>query len=120
MIEVSFSLWLISIPSKDSISNCLNKKVLPIFQGQQGEELARVMYELLSTYRTEADAVKAQADAIECVRAALCDPGTLLFDHLLSLKPVQSLENDTAGDGKRLHALLRIFVDGRLADFEAW
>lgn len=81
------------------------------FQGQQVDALAKVMFELLSTYTTDADAVKAKDDAKECIKSAVSDPGTYVYDHLLSLKPVQSL----AGD--KMYELLKIFVSGSLQDY---
>ena len=64
------------------------------------------MFELLSTYTTDADALKAKNDAAECIKAALSDPGIFIFDHLLALKPVQSLSKE------RIYELLQIFVSG--------
>lgn len=69
------------------------------------------MFELLSTYTTDADAVKAKDDAKECIRSAIADPGTYVFDHLLSLKPVQSLSRD------KIYELLQLFVSGSLKDY---
>ncbi len=72
-----------------------------------------MMIALLTTYNTQADAGKALPDARECVRSAIGDPGTFLFDHLLGLIPVQSLEK---GDPK-VYRILKIFVSGSLADY---
>jgi len=69
------------------------------------------MYELLSSYTTEADAATAKDDARQCVRSAIFDPGAFMFDHLLSLKPVQSLK------GEKIYDLLQIFVSSSLKDY---
>ena len=67
------------------------------------EAAAVVMIDLLRTY-SEETASEAREEAQRCVLAALADPDTFLLDHLLSLKPVQSLE------GTPVHQLLDIFV----------
>ena len=51
------------------------------------------MIELLGSY-TESTASQARDDARKCVITSLADPNTFLLDHLLTLKPVQSLEGD--------------------------
>ena len=69
------------------------------------------MIDLLRTY-SEETASEAGEEAQRCVLAALADPDTFLLDHLLSLKPVQSLE------GTPVHQLLNIFVSGGLAEYQ--
>lgn len=56
-----------------------------LLNNHQSEAPAKVMVELLSTY-TEADAEKAKEDAHKSIRSAIADPGTFVFDHLLSLR----------------------------------
>lgn len=70
------------------------------------------MTELLTTY-TAADAGSALGDARDCVRAAIGDPDTFLFDHLLNLKPVQCLEQGAP----KVHKLLTVFVSGNLQEY---
>ncbi|KRZ93642.1 Inactive tyrosine-protein kinase 7, partial [Trichinella sp. T8] len=72
---------------------------------------AKVMYELLSSYTTEADAYIAGDDARECVRSAINDPRTFIFSHLFSLLPVQQLADEP------IHRLLTIFDSGSLDDY---
>ena len=69
------------------------------------------MIDLLRTY-SEETASEAREEAQRCVLAALADPATFLLDHLLSLKPVQSLE------GTPVHQLLNIFVSQGYAEYQ--
>lgn len=57
------------------------------------DNASKVMIELLGSY-TESTASQAKDDAHKCVITSLADPNTFLLDHLLTLKPVQSLEGD--------------------------
>ncbi len=79
---------------------------------QQVEAPAMIMIELLRTYEG-ADADRALEDARECVRSAIADPATFLFDHLLQLRPVQLLQSGDA----LIYRLLQIFVSGTLKDY---
>ncbi|XP_066480726.1 eukaryotic translation initiation factor 3 subunit M [Tiliqua scincoides] len=76
----------------------------------KSDSAAKVMVELLGSY-TEDNASQARVDAHRCIVRALKDPGTFLFDHLLTLKPVKFLE------GELIHDLLTIFVSAKLASY---
>jgi len=80
---------------------------------QQTEAPAKVMIELLSLY-TEDTADKARDDAKQTIRAAIADPATYIFDHLLKLSPVQKLEKE------KIYSLLKIFVSGSLQDYQTF
>jgi len=103
-----FETWSVSVEER---RRCLRLLHDALVKGQQVEAPAKVMYELLSTYTTETDAATAKDDARQCIRSALFDPGAFVFDHLLSLKPVQSLK------GEKIYDLLQIFVSGSLKDY---
>lgn len=77
---------------------------------KQSERAAKVMLELLGTY-TEENASQAREDAHRCIVTSIADPNTLLFDHLLTLKPVKFLE------GELIHDLLTIFVTGKIKTY---
>jgi translation initiation factor 3 subunit M len=77
---------------------------------KQSDRAAKVMLELLGTY-TEENASQAREDAHRCIVTSLADPNTLLFDHLLTLKPVKFLE------GELIHDLLTIFVTGKIKQY---
>lgn len=55
------------------------------------------MIELLGSY-TESTASQAKDDARKCLMTSLADPNTFLLDHLLTLKPVKSLEGEKIHD----------------------
>ena len=57
----------------------------------EGALAAKTMYELLSSYSGE-KANEARDDSIRCVAAELKNPDVYLFDHLISLKPVDRLK----------------------------
>lgn len=82
-----------------------------LLNNKHSEEAAVVMIDLLRTY-SEETASEAREEAQRCVLAALADPDTFLLDHLLSLKPVQSLE------GTPVHQLLNIFVSQGYAEYQ--
>lgn len=107
-IKEWFEHWRLSVDDQRALLRLLH---LALSKGQQAEELAQVMFELLSTYTSDSDALKAKDDATECIRSAIADPGTYIFDHLLSLKPVQLLK------GQKIYDLLQIFVSGSLSDY---
>ncbi|GLV44029.1 eukaryotic translation initiation factor 3 subunit m [Carabus blaptoides fortunei] len=81
-----------------------------LVKGNQSEQAAKVMIELLGTYTTE-NASYAREDAIRCIIAALADPNTFLLDPLLALKPVRFLE------GELIHDLLSVFVSENLTSY---
>jgi len=81
-----------------------------LVQCKQSERAAKVMLELLGTY-TEENASQAREDAHRCIVTSIADPSTLLFDHLLTLKPVKFLE------GELIHDLLTIFVTGKMKTY---
>lgn len=114
-IKEWFAVWKLSVEEQRI---CLRQLHAALSQGQQADELSKVMFELLSTYTTDADALKAKDDASECVRSSLADPGTYVFDHLLSLKPVQSLAGAGSSSHELVYQLLQIFVSGSLRDYE--
>lgn len=68
------------------------------------------MIELLRNYTAD-DGKLAKDDAKRCIASAIADPKTFLFEPLLSLTPVISLQNTP------LHDLLVIFVSGNLANY---
>jgi len=103
-----FETWNVTI---DERRRCLRLLHDALVKSQQIEAPAKVMYELLSSYTTEADAATAKDDARQCIRSAIFDPGAFVFDHLLSLRPVQSLK------GEKIYDLLLIFVNGSLKDY---
>ena len=61
------------------------------------------MTNLLSTY-SEETAGEAKNDAVMCILSAIADENNFLLEPLLTLKPVQQLENEP------VHDLLRVFV----------
>jgi len=71
---------------------------------------AEVMIELLRNYTAD-DGKQAKDDAKRCIISAIADPKTFLFEPLLSLTPVISLQNSP------LHELLLIFVSGNLTNY---
>jgi translation initiation factor 3 subunit M len=71
---------------------------------------AEVMVELLRNYTAD-DGKQAKDDAKRCIASAIADPTTFLFEPLLSLAPVISLQSTP------LHELLVIFVSGNLANY---
>lgn len=79
-------------------------------KGNQSEQAAKVMVELLGTYTAE-NASYARDDAIKCIISALDDPNTFLLDPLLALKPVRFLE------GELIHDLLSVFVSENLTSY---
>jgi len=79
-------------------------------QCKQSERASKIMLELLGTF-TEENASHAREDAIRCIVTSIADPNTLLFDHLLTLKPVKFLE------GELVHDLLTIFVTGKIKNY---
>lgn len=84
-----------------------------LLDNKHSEEASVVMIDLLRTY-TEETASEAGEEAQRCVLAALADPNTFLLDHLLSLKPVQSLE------GTPVHQLLNIFISQDYAAYRTF
>lgn len=74
------------------------------------ELAAEVMIELLRNYTAD-DGKQAKDDAKRCIVSAIADPKTFLFEPLLSLTPVISLQNSP------LHELLVIFVSGNLTNY---
>jgi len=82
-----------------------------LLTGHAADMALRVMVELLSTY-SEEDAAEAAADAEKCIVTSLKDPATFLMDRLLPLKPIKALE------GKPIHELLQIFVNGKLSAYQ--
>lgn len=79
-------------------------------KGNQSEQAAKVMIELLGTYTAE-NASYARDDAIRCIISALDDPNTFLLDPLLALKPVRFL------GGELIHDLLSVFVSENLTSY---
>lgn len=77
---------------------------------RQSDKATKTMVELLGTY-TDENASQAREDAHKCIVTSLADPNTLLFDHLLTLKPVKFLE------GELIHELLTIFVTGKIQQY---
>jgi len=74
------------------------------------ELAAEVMIELLRNYTAD-DGKQAKDDAKRCIVSAIADPKTFLFEPLLSLAPVISLQNTP------LYELLVIFVSGNLSGY---
>jgi len=103
-----FDSWNVSI---DERRRCLRLLHDALVKSQQIEAPAKVMFELLSSYTSEADAATAKDDARQCIRSAIFDPGAFIYDHLLGLRPVQSLK------GEKIYDLLQIFVSGTLKDY---
>lgn len=68
------------------------------------------MIELLRNYTAD-DGKQAKDDAKRSIVSAIADPKTFLFEPLLSLAPVISLQNTP------LHELLVIFVSGNLTNY---
>lgn len=68
------------------------------------------MIELLRNYTAD-DGKQAKDDAKRSIVSAIADPKTFLFEPLLSLAPVISLQNTP------LHELLLIFVSGNLTNY---
>lgn len=68
------------------------------------------MIELLRNYTAD-DGKQAKDDAKRSIVSAIADPKTFLFEPLLSLAPVISLQNTP------LHELLMIFVSGSLTNY---
>ncbi|XP_075250968.1 eukaryotic translation initiation factor 3 subunit M-like [Convolutriloba macropyga] len=77
----------------------------------EGALAAKTMYELLSSYTGE-KANEARDDSIRCVAAELKNPDVYLYDHLISLKPVDGLK------GTKIYELLDIFVHKNLQDYQ--
>jgi translation initiation factor 3 subunit M len=99
--------WGVSVDKVQALLRSLHEALL---ECKQSERATKVMLELLGTY-TEETASEARADAHRCIVTCLADPNTLLFDHLLALKPVKFLE------GEPIHNLLTIFVTGKLPQY---
>jgi len=78
-----------------------------LLANKKADQAGKVMVDLLGTYTTE-NASEAREEAQRCIIASLADPNTFLFDHLLNLKPVKTLEKE------RIHDLLKIFVFEKL------
>uniref|UniRef100_A0A915HP80 Eukaryotic translation initiation factor 3 subunit M n=1 Tax=Romanomermis culicivorax TaxID=13658 RepID=A0A915HP80_ROMCU len=108
-----FKMWNLTVEEQRV---CLRQLHTALSQGQDADALSKVMFELLSTYTTDADALKAKDDAKQCVKSALNDPDTYIFDHLLNLKPVQSLSKNK----DLTYQLLEIFVSGSLRDYSSF
>jgi len=100
--------WEVGVAKTQALLRSLHEALL---ECKQSERATKVMLELLSTY-TEETASEARADAHRCIVTCLSDPHTLLFDHLLALKPVKFLE------GEPIHNLLTIFVTGKLSQYQ--
>jgi len=81
-----------------------------LIENGHSELAAEVMIELLRDYTAD-DGKQAKDDAKRCIVSAIADPKTFLFEPLLSLAPVISLQNTP------LHELLVIFVSGNLANY---
>ncbi|XP_025199577.1 eukaryotic translation initiation factor 3 subunit M-like [Melanaphis sacchari] len=93
----------------------LNKSLLrqlhsALIENEHSELAAEVMIELLRNYTAD-DGKQAKDDAKRCIISAIADPKTFLFEPLLSLTPVISLQNSP------LHELLVIFVSGNLTNY---
>lgn len=78
-----------------------------LLANKKADQAGKVMVDLLGTYTTE-NASEAREEAQRCIIASLADPNTFLFDHLLNLKPVKTLEKEL------IHDLLKIFVFEKL------
>ncbi|KRZ73842.1 Inactive tyrosine-protein kinase 7, partial [Trichinella papuae] len=100
--------WECNLQERRDCFRLLHRTLL---NSEQIEAPAKVMYELLSSYTTEADAYIAGDDARECVRSAINDPRTFIFSHLFSLLPVQQLADEP------IYRLLTIFDSGSLDDY---
>uniref|UniRef100_A0AC34G6T7 Uncharacterized protein n=1 Tax=Panagrolaimus sp. ES5 TaxID=591445 RepID=A0AC34G6T7_9BILA len=113
-LNLSFSEWklTLTVEQQREVLRILHAALLADNRPQQAAE---VMTRLLQTY-TQADASKAEQDALECVRIAIIDPQTFSFDHLLRIHAVKSLEKNHAV----LFKLLKIFSHGRLSEFKAF
>lgn len=98
----------LTVDQKQKLLRLIYKELL---HNKHSEAAAVVMIDLLRTY-SEETASEAREEAQRCVLAALADPDTYLLDHLLSLKPVQSLE------GSPIHQLLTIFVSGGFKEYQ--
>ncbi|XP_065835936.1 eukaryotic translation initiation factor 3 subunit M-like [Oscarella lobularis] len=83
-------------------------KALRHFKKQEASE-AQVA--LLKTYASVDEAVTAASDAEQCIVDVIEDPEALILDHLLALAPVIALK------GSLIYELLRIFVEGTMADY---
>lgn len=103
--------WLTSWDVGTVKSQTLLRSLYEAFtECRQSEKATKTMVELLGTY-TEENASQAREDAHKCIVTSLADHNTLLFDHLLSLKPVKFLE------GELIHDLLTIFVTGKIKQY---
>jgi translation initiation factor 3 subunit M len=74
------------------------------------ESANKVLVALLGTF-TDETASSGRQEALRAIVASIADPGTLLLDHLLTLKPVKVLE------GELIHDLLLVFVTGTLPQY---
>ncbi|VVC40342.1 Eukaryotic translation initiation factor 3 subunit M,Proteasome component (PCI) domain [Cinara cedri] len=81
-----------------------------LIENGHSELAAEVMIELLRNYTSD-DGKQAKDDAKKCIASAIADPKTFLFEPLLYLTPVISLQNTP------LHELLVIFVSGNLTNY---
>ncbi|XP_066259240.1 eukaryotic translation initiation factor 3 subunit M [Euwallacea similis] len=97
-------------PSNEDLQKLYRLLHEVLLKGNQSEQAAKVMIELLGTY-TDKTASHARDDAIRCITTAIADPKTFLLDPLLSLKPVHILK------GQLIHDLLNIFVSENLAAY---
>lgn len=108
-IDMLKSQFAMCPPSNEQMQK-LYRLLHDVLLGNQSEQAAKVMIELLGTYTTE-NASYAREDAIRCIIAALADPNTFLLDPLLALKPVRFLK------GELIHDLLSVFVSENLASY---
>ncbi|XP_037090732.1 eukaryotic translation initiation factor 3 subunit M-like [Pollicipes pollicipes] len=98
----------LTVAQKQKLLRLIYRELL---NNKHSEAASVVMIDLLRTY-SEETASEAREEAQRCVLAALADPDTYLLDHLLSLKPVQSLE------GSPVYQLLTIFISEGLAQYQ--
>ncbi|XP_026807225.1 eukaryotic translation initiation factor 3 subunit M [Rhopalosiphum maidis] len=107
----SLNKSLLSIShSKKQKQSLLRQLHGALIENGHSELAAEVMIELLRNYTAD-DGKQAKDDAKRCIISAIADPKTFLFEPLLSLTPVISLQNSP------LHELLVIFVSGNLTNY---
>jgi len=102
------SYWKLTDDNWQALLRLLHETLITC---NEGALAAKTMYELLSSYSGE-KANEARDDSIRCVAAELKNPDVYLFDHLISLKPVDRLK------GTKMYELLDIFVHKTLTDYQ--
>ncbi|KAI1725095.1 PCI domain-containing protein [Ditylenchus destructor] len=110
-IDEYAAYWGLDVEKKRALLRLLHSALL---KDERHDAAAEVMTALLRTYAEDAD--QAKDDARECVRTAVIDPKSFSFDHLLRLGAVKRLEQTD----QLMHEILKIFVEGTLAEYKAF